>query len=43
VPVPASQNAIQYRYKFEFKYNAVGLPPQPDSALSPQYTLRIVD
>lgn len=43
VPVPASQNAIQYRYKFEFKYNAVGLPPQPDSALSPQYTLRIAD
>lgn len=43
VPVPASQNAVHYRYKFEFKYNAVGLPPQPDSALSPQYTLRIVD
>lgn len=43
VPVPAGQNSVQYRYKFDFKYNAVGQPPQNDSALSPQYTLRIKD
>ena len=43
VPVPAAQNSIQYRYKFEFKYNAIGAPPQDDSALSPEYTLRIKD
>lgn len=43
VPVPAGQNAVQYRYKFDFKYNAVGQPPQSDSAVSPQYTLRITD
>ena len=43
VPVPAGKSVVQYRYKFEFKYNAVGQLPQNDSALSPNYTLRITD
>ena len=43
VPVPASQGALHYRYKFDFKYNVMGKPPQNDSATSPEYILRIVD
>ena len=43
VPVPAGKNVTEYRYKFEFKYNAVGQPPQDDSALSPVYKLLILD
>jgi len=43
LPVPAGKNVVQYRYKFDFKYNAMGKPPQNDSALSPQYTLRILE
>lgn len=43
VPVPASQNNVHYRYKFDFRYNALGKPPQNDSATSPEFTLRIVD
>ena len=41
--MPAGQNSVRYRYKFDFKYNALGKPPQSDSAISPEYTLRIVD
>jgi len=43
VPVPAGKNVLQYRYRLDFKYNAVGQLPQDDSALSPLYTLRITD
>lgn len=43
VPAPAGVNIVHYRYKFDFKYNAVGQPPQGDSAVSPSYTLRITD
>ena len=42
VPVPANTNLVHYRYKFDFEYNAMG-HPMPDSALSPEYTLRILD
>jgi hypothetical protein len=42
LPVPAGENLVHYRYKFDFKYNAMG-PPQSDSAVSPQYTLRILE
>ena len=42
LPVPANTNLIHYRYKFDFDYNAMG-HPQPDSALSPEYTLRILE
>ncbi len=42
VPVPAGTNIVHYRYKFDFDYNATG-KVQPDSALSSEYTLRILD
>jgi uncharacterized protein YceK len=42
VPVPAGKNSIEYRYRFDFKFNAVGQPPQDDSALSPVYKLVII-
>jgi hypothetical protein len=42
VPVPAGTNAVHYRYKFDYNYNAMG-NPRPDSALSPEYTLRIIE
>lgn len=43
IPVSSGKNAVQYRYKFDFKYNAIGTPPQNDSAISPEYTLRILE
>jgi len=42
VPVPAGQNAVQYRYKFDYDYNSFG-KPKADSAFSPEYTLRVVE
>ena len=43
VPVPAGQHTVHYRYKFDFKYNALGKPPQSDSLISPEFTLRILE
>ena len=43
LPIPATKSAIQYRYKFDFKYNVMGKPPQNDSVSSPEYTLTIED
>lgn len=43
VPVPAGVNSIDYRFKFEYKYNNVGSDPKPASAISPLYKLNIVD
>ena len=43
VPVPAGVNTVDYRFKFDYKYNAIGKPPQSDSAFSPVYKLTIVD
>lgn len=40
LPLPAGENSIRYRYKFDFDYNALG-KPKHDSALSPEYTLQI--
>ena len=42
VPVPPRTNLVHYRYKFDFNYNAMG-QPRADSALSPEYALRIID
>lgn len=42
VQVPADTSVVHYRYKFDFMNNAFG-PPRPDSATSPEYTLRITD
>jgi hypothetical protein len=33
---------VHYRYKFDYDYNALG-KPKPDSAMSPEYTLRIIE
>ena len=43
MPVPPGTKVVQYRYKFDFQYNAFGSPPRSDSALSPKQTLRILD
>ena len=40
VPVPAGVNQINYRYKFDFNYNALGRPGA-DSAMSREYTLKV--
>src|SRR5438874_2658819 len=42
VPVSAGTNLVHYRYKFDYQYNAMG-NPRPDSALSQEYTLRIIE
>lgn len=42
VPIPANQDEINYRFKFDYEYNAVP-QPRPDSRLSPQHKLRIVN
>jgi hypothetical protein len=43
IPVPAGVNTVNYRFKFDYKYNAVGSKPKPGSAFSPVYKLTIVD
>jgi hypothetical protein len=42
IPLRADQKAVQYRYKFNYKYNQFG-PPGASSAISPAYTLRIIE
>ena len=42
IPVAPGTNLSHYRYKFDFQYNAMGAS-RPDSALSPEYGLRILD
>ena len=43
VPVPAGENAVKYRFKFDYLYNNFGTAPKPNSAVSPIYTLKVVD
>ena len=43
VPVPPGVNSINYRFKFNYKYNNLGTAPKPSSAVSPIYKLNIVD
>ena len=43
VPVPPTANSITYRFKFEYLYNNIGTPPKPSSAVSPTYSLKIVE
>jgi hypothetical protein len=42
IPVNPGTNITHYRYKFDFQYNAMG-GSRPDSALSSEYTLRVLD
>ncbi|MGB9604047.1 MAG: hypothetical protein ACP5MG_12830 [Verrucomicrobiia bacterium] len=42
IPVPADQDSVYYRFKFEYMVNAIP-SPYPDSKLSPEYKLKIVD
>jgi hypothetical protein len=43
VRVPPGANSINYRFKFDYKYNNLGTAPKPSSAVSPIYKLNIVD
>jgi len=43
VPVPAGANTVDYRFKFDYKYNNVGTAPRASSAVSPIYRLNVVD
>ena len=43
VPVPPGVNSVDYRFKFDYKYNTFGAPPKASSAKSPIYKLNIVD
>jgi hypothetical protein len=43
VPVPPGANSVDYRFKFDYKYNNVGTKPKSNSAYSAAYRLTIVD
>jgi hypothetical protein len=43
IPVPATKNSVTYRFKFDYLYNSFGADPQPNSAWSPSYTLKIIE
>jgi len=40
VPVPADANVVHYHYRFDYDMNGFG-KLEPNSALSPEYTLKI--
>jgi hypothetical protein len=40
VPIPKNQNSINYRYKVDYEYNALG-QSKSNNLLSPEYTLKI--
>ncbi len=42
IPIPADKSTVIYRFKFDFDYNAIP-KPLPDSKLSREYKLQIVD
>jgi hypothetical protein len=43
VPVPPGVNSVDYRFKFDYKYNNLGTQPKSSSAYSSAYKLTIVD
>jgi hypothetical protein len=43
VPVPPTANSVIYRFKFDYLLNTVGKEPQPGSAVSPAYNLKVAD
>jgi hypothetical protein len=42
LPITPGTSVVRYHYKFDFEYNAWG-KPKTDSALSQEYTLRILE
>lgn len=42
IPIPAGKKYVNYRYKFDYSYNAIPVP-EKDSKLSPVHTLQIVE
>ncbi len=42
IPVPPGTKTVEFRYKFDYQYNRMGVPGT-DSALSRKYTLQILD
>jgi hypothetical protein len=42
VPVQPGESVAHYRYKFDFQDTSFG-GPKSDSAVSPQYTLKVLD
>ena len=43
VSVPPGVSAVNYRFKFDYLYNAFGKVPQPNSESSRSYTLKVTD
>ena len=43
VPVSPGVNSVDYRLKFDYKYNNLGTSPKSTRAVSPIYKLNIVD
>ncbi|HZV33291.1 MAG TPA: hypothetical protein VFB72_01845 [Verrucomicrobiae bacterium] len=43
IPVPPGNNVVYYRFKFDYKYNAFGSAPQPQSTVSQIYRMQIID
>jgi hypothetical protein len=43
VPVPPTENTVNYRFKFDYLYNTFGSDPKPNSEYSQQYTLKVLD
>jgi hypothetical protein len=42
IPIPPTKNSVNYRFKFDYLYNAFGKAPQPDSAWSSTCNLKII-
>ena len=42
LPVPATTNAVHYKFKFDYQYNSIPERRQ-DSKLSPEFRLTIMD
>jgi hypothetical protein len=43
ITVPPTANTVTYRFKFDYLYNSFGGDPQPDSAWSSSYSMKILD
>jgi hypothetical protein len=43
VPVPPTENTVNYRFKFDYLYNSFGSAPKPNSEISKLYTLKVLD